>query len=200
LSGVDGDPISGPLGNEIEGNLIKYLLTLVKITDPLKAYSFMHFKNDGYHVLVSGNSRDTLEIKGEDAHVGIRVDNGQSRAVLLSMTPYVLVNENILSTLIDRIIRWLDDEILNVENDENDNPTLSVSPLPASDFVNFSYPDAKNPIIRIYNSMGALIDEINVPVTGDHFTYQTGMLPSGVYTAVFNDGDKQITTKFTIIR
>ncbi len=201
LSGVDGDPISGPLGNQIEGNLIRYLLTLVKITDPLKTYSIMHFKNDGFNVIPNGNDRDTFEIKGEDAIIGVRVDNGESRAVLLSLTPFVIVNAQTRSVLIDRILKWIQGEVMEVENNETDNITLSVSPLPASDYVNFTFAaDVNNPRIRIYNSTGALIDEINSLSASGTYTYQTTWLPSGVYTAVLNDGDKQITAKFTIIR
>jgi hypothetical protein len=199
FSAVDNDPITGSFGNSIEGNLIKYLVTLVKITDSQKTTPIMHFKNDGQHVVVQNNKRDTFNIKGEDAVFGVKVDNGQSRYVLLSITPYVLTDQNIRRRLIARIIRWINYDVMDVE-DNTEISDFSVAPIPAQDNVTFNFSTSANTTIRIYNSMGMLVDEIHDLNTGNMYFYNTSSLSSGVYTAILNNGKVRQTTKFTIVK
>lgn len=199
LSGVENDPISGPLGNSIEGNLIKYLITLV---NPIgnNTYPFMHFKNEGLRVVYNNGKIDTLNVKGEDAVFGIRVDNNGYRTVLLSTTPYILINKNQRNTLIERIMRWLDKEPMSVDDFVAGSDEFTVSPIPASDNITFHYGVEIPKSIRIYNSLGMLVDEIYDLQSGAEYSYNSSTLPTGVYTAVLNGASKKFTTKFTIVR
>lgn len=106
LSGIPGDPISGALGETVEGNLIKYLITLMRIEDTKTTTPFMHFKNAGK---VRYNN-DTLDVAGEDAIFGVKVVKNDTRFVLFSITPYVLINKTVRETLVGNIITWLKNE------------------------------------------------------------------------------------------
>jgi len=200
FSGVGNDPISGPFQEDIEGNLIKYLVTLVKITDSQKTSSFMHFKNDGEHVIYQNGKRDTFDIKGEDAIFGVKVDNGQSRYVLWSITPYVLVDQDVRRRLISRIIRWINYDVMDVDDNIAYDDSFFVAPIPAQDNITFNFDTGIDGVIRIYNSSGMFVDEIRDLNTGNVYSYNTSSLSSGVYTAVLNTGKNNLTTKFTIVR
>ena len=198
FSAVEGDPISAPLGDAIEGNLIKYLVTLV---NPISnnTYPFIHFKYDGYRVVYNNGKKDTFDVKAEDANFGIRVDNDGYRAVMLSITPYVLINRNQRNTLIDRIMKWLDHEVMDVEDFVIDSDEFTVYPIPAADNVTFRFEAELPQSIKIYNTLGILVDEITSLSEGE-LSYNTSSLSTGVYTAVLQGEKKTYTTKFTIVR
>jgi len=201
FSGVAKDLISGPLGNSIEGNLIKLLIQLIKITDNNKCTPFIHFKNDGKRVIYVNGKETEVDIKAEDAIFGAKVDNGQSRIAVLGITPYVLKDNKIRKTLVDRIVRWINhDKTLPVEENTGNDNEFTVAPIPARDNITFNFGTAMNSTIRIYNSMGMLVDEINDLNTGNRYSYNTSSLSSGVYTAIWNNGNAQQTAKFSIVK
>lgn len=107
FSGVAGDPISLNFGTKTEGNLIQYLINLMKITDTENTKPFLHFTYDGKKVQTIGSTRDTADISGKDAVFGVRVRHENTRSVLLGINPYVIVNADIRQELISRIIQWL---------------------------------------------------------------------------------------------
>jgi thiol-disulfide isomerase/thioredoxin len=108
FSGVGGDPITQDFGTKTEGNLIKYLINLMKITDVENVKPILHFTNDGKKVQTIGSTRDTSDIKGKDAIFAVRVRHENTRSVLMGLCPYVIVNANIRQNLITKIMQWLD--------------------------------------------------------------------------------------------
>jgi len=200
FSGVENDPISGTLGNMLEGNLIKYLVTLLKITDSQKASPFLHFAYPGLHVVPNGNNRDTFDIKGEDAIFGIKVDDGTTRYALLSITPFVIVDQIKRNDMLDRIIKWINYDAVDVEEEITADDVFTVSPIPAVDFVTFNFNNAAAQRIEIYNNMGMLVDEINDMNSLNSYQYNASNLSSGVYTAVLHIGTVKTSTKFSIVR
>lgn len=199
LSGVKDDPISGSIGNYVEGNLIRYLITLVRIIDNEKTKAFMHFANPGLRVIYNPNtnSRDTFDIRGEDAIFGVRVDDGMRRSVLLSITPFVIVNQTTRNLLIDNILKWLNNEATDIDEMEITSTDINLAPIPASDFINFeiSTDDVKS--IRIYNSLGQIIDKID-NVNKGIFSYNASHLPSGTYKSVITTKTKDYVRQFVI--
>ncbi|MFH1049814.1 MAG: Omp28-related outer membrane protein [bacterium] len=108
LSGVGGDPISQDFGVKTEGNLIQYLVNLLKITDVENVRPILHFTNDGKKVQTINSVRDTSDIKGKDAIFAVRVRHENTRSVLMGLNPYVIVNAASRQNLITNIMKWLD--------------------------------------------------------------------------------------------
>ncbi len=199
FSSATNDIISGPLGNSIEATN-KNEIYLLKIDNKDKCLPFFHLKNDGKRTIFENGKEKKYDVKGKDAIFGVRVDNGKSRSVLMTNTPYSLKDNNARKTLVDRIIRWLNhDKTLPVaENAEISE--FTVAPIPARDNITFNFCTAMNSTIRIYNSMGMLVDEINDLNTGNMYSYNTSSLSSGVYTAIWNNGNLRQLAKFTIVK
>jgi hypothetical protein len=107
FGGVNGDPVGNFLGASVEGNLINWLISLYKITDPANTMPFIHFKNTGKYIVTNGSKRDTLWIGGEDAAFGFRNVDGITRTALLSISPYIIKNDAIRTELVNRIMVWL---------------------------------------------------------------------------------------------
>ena len=107
FSGVGGDPISKDFGVKTEGNLIQYLINLVKIIDVENVKPFLHFAYDGKKVQTINNVRDTSDIKGEDAIFAVRVRHENTRSVLMGINPYVIVNATARQNIITKIMQWL---------------------------------------------------------------------------------------------
>ncbi len=105
LSGMNGDPISQDFGQKTEGNLIKYLITLLKITDNEKAKPFLHLTDRGTKIIPS--EQDTVEIDGKDAYFAVRCYHENTRSVLMALCPNVIVNDQARAGLIDKIMQWL---------------------------------------------------------------------------------------------
>jgi len=108
LSGVNSDPISNQFGNQTEGNLIQYLITMLKVTDKDKTKPFMHMANAGEVFRPSGNSVDTLNLEPAEEIFAVRTIHENTRSVLLALNPFVIVNQEIRQNLISRIMQWLD--------------------------------------------------------------------------------------------
>ncbi len=90
LAGVQGDPISGDFGNEVQGYLIRFLLPLYRITNPLTTTPVMTFA------------------KSKDSIFAVKVQFPESRAVLLGLNPYIIANEQIRAKLVTRSIAWVE--------------------------------------------------------------------------------------------
>jgi len=200
FSGVEDDPISGNLGDMLEGNLIKYLITLLKITDSQKASPFLHFKNAGLRVVANGTQRDTFDISGEDAIFGVKVDDGTTRYVLVSITPFVMIDQAKRNDMLNRIIKWINYETVDVEQEIEVNDIFTIYPIPAVDNVTFRFNAESAQRIEIYNNSGVLVDEIRELNASDSYQYNTLNLSSGVYTAVLYIEGMSTSTKFSIVR
>ena len=201
LSGESTSPITKNLGTQIEGNLIKYLITLMNITAPATTKPFMHFTNAGKRISYNGTSNDTLNVLGADAIFGVSVEDNGTRYALLGITPYVIVNKTKRTTMIDRVIKWLKYELNSIEiPDATDN--IFVSPNPATDKIEIKLPESVNSVqdVRIYNALGALVDVLS----GDNLTtgisYNTTNLASGQYTIAMQIDGKLIKRCFVVIK
>ncbi len=201
LSGESTSPITKDLGTQIEGNLIKYLITLVNITAPATTKPFMHFTNAGKRIFNNGSSTDTLNVAGADAIFGVAVEDNGTRYALLSITPYVIVNKTKRTTMIDRVIKWLKYELNSVEvPDATDK--IFVSPNPATDKIEITMPELINSVqdVRIYNSTGVLIDVICGDNLNTGITYNTTNLPSGQYTIAMKIDGNLIKRHFVVVK
>ncbi len=108
LSGVGADPISNEFGEKKEGNLIKYLITMLKITDKEKTRPFLHMAENGMVLKPNGSGYDTLYLKPEESIFAVRTIHENTRSVLMAITPYVIINQNLRQALIERVLQWLD--------------------------------------------------------------------------------------------
>ncbi len=132
LAGVEGDPISYDFGTNVKGNLIRYLLPLFKITNSNSTTPVMTFK------------------KSKDSIFAVKTQLPKSRAVLLGLNPYIILDQTIREKLISRSIAWLEGKTTSIEIVENENINVWVSSAINSsnltlyfdspqDFANFKY-------------------------------------------------------------
>ncbi len=141
LSGVSGDPITGSLGLNFEGNLIQWLISIVEITDPQTTTPILHFTNTGKRVIYNSQTqtRDTFDIKGEDAVFGVKIDKGASKHVLIGITPYVIVDQNRREIIVREALNWINGVVDVEDNSLNASSNVSASPNPAENFLNLRY-------------------------------------------------------------
>ena len=106
LSGITGDPISGDLGSNFEGNLNNYLMQMFKISDNTIASPILRFQNDqiGYNPSTGASMGN---VPKDEALLGAKIQDGDNKAVFLNMTPFLIVNQNIRTQLVDNIFVWL---------------------------------------------------------------------------------------------
>ncbi|MBI5324264.1 MAG: Omp28-related outer membrane protein [Ignavibacteriae bacterium] len=141
LSGVANDPISGDFGSSTEGNLIQYLITLMKITNWSTTHPVLHFSNTGKFVKWNGTKNDTLDIPGEEAIFGVRIVNNGNLVFLSSITPFVIKDANKRNKLVDNSIKWVLG-MLDVDEEyksENMEFSFDVSPNPVESSSMISY-------------------------------------------------------------
>lgn len=75
---------------------------------------------------------------------------------------------------------------------------LTIHPNPARNQLNIQLPfEPKKGQFRIYNNFGQL-EEVLSDITDRSFSFEITTLSSGQYFGVFSDGDKTISTKFTV--
>jgi hypothetical protein len=103
ISGQENDVITGDLGGNIQGHLIRYYINMVSIIDSRNVFPIMHFQNDGNRQL----NNFVFTVSAEDAIFGIRSTRNNTRTVLLGITPYIIADEDIRQSLIDNILDWL---------------------------------------------------------------------------------------------
>jgi hypothetical protein len=144
--------------------------------------------------------RDTFDISGEDAIFGVKVDDGTTRYVLVSITPFVVIDQAKRNDMLNRIIKWINYETVDVEQEIEVNDIFTVSPIPAVDNVTFRFNAESAQRIEIYNNSGVLVDEIRELNDSDSYQYNTLNLSSGVYTAVLYIEGMSTSTKFSIVR
>jgi hypothetical protein len=104
LCGQPGDVITGNLGTNITGNLIAYLLNMVKITDTANVFPILRFQNDGLRTTGGNLAYWTL---AQDTIIGVRTTRNNTRTVLLGITPYVIAQDSIRKVLVSNILGWL---------------------------------------------------------------------------------------------
>lgn len=121
LAGVPGDPISGDFGDKVQGYLIKYLLPLYRITNPIITTPVMTFA------------------KSKDSIFAVKVQFPESRVVLLGLNPYVIADANIRTKLITRSIAWVEN-VSDVEDilQPADFVDISVIPNPTPNDVSIT--------------------------------------------------------------
>jgi len=103
ISGQEGDVITGNLGENIEGHLIKYYVNMVRITDTENVFPIMHFRDNGFRQ----HNNVMYYVTADDAIFGIRSTRNNTRTVLLGMSPYTIADENVRQTLVNNILDWL---------------------------------------------------------------------------------------------
>lgn len=103
ISGQEGDVITGNLGENIEGRLMRYYINMVGIIDAENVFPIMHYQNNG----TRKHQGVTYSVTAEDAIFGVRSTRNNTRTVLLGISPYIIVDENIRRTLVNNILDWL---------------------------------------------------------------------------------------------
>ncbi len=103
ISGQQHDVITGDLGENIEGHLIRYYINMVRITDARNVYPIMHFQDNGNRQY----NNQVYFITADETIFGIRSTMNNTRTVLLGITPYIITDENIRQILINNILDWL---------------------------------------------------------------------------------------------
>ena len=103
ISGQEGDVITGDLGENIEGHLMRYYINMVRIIDTEKVFPIMHFQNNG----TRKHNDVRYSVTADDAIFGVRSTRNNTRTVLLGISPYIITDENIRWTLVNNILDWL---------------------------------------------------------------------------------------------
>lgn len=182
LSGISGDIISNFLGSNKEGNLISYLLPVLKISDTTSTFPLLRFTNGGKYVNAK-DYKDTISITAEESIFAVRSQIAGQRLILMSFCPYVLKNALLRATLVWNCIQWLETGIVGIEENnsiiENDNLSISASPNPMELSSNIVYTikgdKLRNIRLSFYNLLG---EEIAV--------LKTGLAQPGEYSAHLN--------------
>jgi hypothetical protein len=177
LAGRWNDPISFDFGNNVAGHLIQYLLPLYKINDPSTTFPVMNFK------------------KSNDSIFALRVQRTNSRAVLLGINPFVILDATIRENLIDRSIQYIEGT-LNDVNDENINTSgITTSPNPVTDRVNLSFnvsaATGQNVRISIINELGETVKSLSEDYYqqgSNNIELDLSYLNEGMYYILFNSG------------
>ncbi|MCX7909794.1 MAG: hypothetical protein N2560_09835 [Ignavibacteria bacterium] len=116
LAGVQGDPITGDFGNNIQGYLINYLLPLYKIVNT----------NTTTPILTFAKSKDSI--------CAVKVQWTKNRAIILGMNPYVIYDENLRQTLISRSLQWLESSSSEVQFDFGLDKEMEIYPNPTNSY------------------------------------------------------------------
>jgi len=103
ISGQEEDVITGDLEGNIEGRLMRYYVNMVRIIDTENVFPIMHFQNNG----TRKHNGITYSVAADDAIFGVRSTKNNTRTVLLGISPYIIVDENIRQTLVRNIVDWL---------------------------------------------------------------------------------------------
>jgi hypothetical protein len=95
------------------------------------------------------------------------------------------------------------EDATGMENIKDDKPKISIAPNPANDNITISIPSNEtgfNSIyqLRIYNSLGQLLDKVQMNFTANSCTYNTSYLPNGNYIAILNNTAENYSIKFSI--
>ena len=90
-----------------------------------------------------------------------------------------------------------------MENIVEEQAKISIAPNPANDNITISIPSNEtgfNSIyqLRIYNSLGQLLDKVQMNFTANSCTYNTSYLPNGNYIAILNNTAENYSIKFSI--
>jgi hypothetical protein len=167
LSGVPADPISYEFGERTEGNLIKYLITMLKLTDHEKTRPFLHMAEMGEVLRPNGNGYDTLYLKPTESIFAVRTIHENTRSVLMALCPFVIVNQNVRQTLIERALQWLD----------NTGPELDVN-LTALDFGTLKPEEDKTLPLVLHNPGDENLVISDIKISGmDSYAFELMNLP-----------------------
>ncbi len=143
LAGVPGDPITGDFGNNIQGNLINYLLPLYKIVNKQTTTPIMTFA------------------KSADSIFAVKVEFIKSRTIVLGMNPFILSDQTIREKLITRSLLWLEG-LSNVDLEEF-GFDIAIAPNPASNFTYLTLTAqnvTENVVIRLIDIQGRILRTI----------------------------------------
>lgn len=148
LAGVQDDPISYDFGTDVKGNLIRYLLPLFRITNLSTTTPVMTFK------------------KSKDSIIAVKTQLQKSRAVLLGLNPYILLDQNIREKLISRSLTWLEGGATSIEIVDNESINIWVSSANSSDMRLYIDSPKDNANIQFYlvGILGNRLTNINYEV------------------------------------
>jgi hypothetical protein len=184
LAGVHNDAISGDFGTDVSGHLIDWLLPIYKINDNSATTPVMTFKNNS------------------DSIFAIKVQKTNSRAVLLGINPFVILDQTIRENLIYRSIQWIEGKINDDVTDATGNDfSAIVSPNPVIDraslqlngltnnnSINVSIVNELGETVRQFN--GNTIEALNQTMELDFTSFNAGayfiMVKSGVKTVTIS--------------
>lgn len=181
LKGVPGDPITGNLTADIEGNLIEYLINVYTVKNTETTKPFLTFKNSGKVVRTSVTPRDTVEMAGSDSPFGFRITTPNSRIVYMGLCPYVFKQLAQRNLILDNSIKWLNG--INGVEEEIVIDNTNVFPNPAEDFISLN-PSLQSKPYSIFSMNGSIISEgifsekiqINSLESGTYFILIDGKL------------------------
>ena len=208
LSGVSDDPITWNMGLMFEGNLIQYLLCLVKVVDFTTTSAILHFSNDGKRCVWNSQTSkvDTFDIAGVDAIFGVKVQKPDSRHVILGFTPYVIKNVSLRERLIKSALDWMHGVVGVDENETDFSNALAAYPNPANNSTNlrFSVNGTKNAEVRVFitDYLGKQIADFSYGslAPGDYNKFlDLQSLSSGCYNIILTVNGVAQTTKLAII-
>ncbi len=150
LAGITGDLISFDFGNNVSGHLINWLLPLFKINNASTTFPVMTF----------AASKDSI--------FAIRVQKSNSRAVLLGINPFVILDTTIRSNLINRSLDWIEYKINDVKDGEDFQAIKDAyaTPNPFTDKItlHFNFTNMKingNLNISVVNEIGQTVKVLN---------------------------------------
>jgi hypothetical protein len=101
----------------------------------------------------------------------------------LLVIPYAITDNNIRTYLVDRIIKWLNNDVMDIENSQTGKNEFYVLPIPVGDTVIFCFPA---------NISGNTVDKIRNLYACTMYSYNTSSLSPGVCIDKF-------TTRLSII-
>lgn len=207
LSGIEGDPITGNLGLMIEGNLISYLLNLVKIVDHNTTSPILHFANDGRMCKWNAQTSktDTFDITGPEAIFGVKVDKGVTKHVLLGLSPYVIRDITLREKLIKASLDWMhgvvgvEEDFQTIENALNAFP----NPFYQTTSVKYYLSNQTDVHISFFDIYGSKVysEFLGNKAPGEHsYNWNASQMPQGVYNAVINAGNNSSSIKVVLLK
>jgi hypothetical protein len=207
LTGVPGDPITDILGVNFEGNLINWLLPVLKIVAPETTYPIMHFQNAGRYVNIN-NTKDTVAVGATETIFAVRINNPEARMVFLGFNPFVVRNVVKRENLIKNSLLWIETGVTAVEESDAEGKVgISIAPNPASGLAKIRFSvsaaGAENIKLLISDSIGEEIKSLNIgtfPPGEWEYDLNTSALSQGMYFVNLKVNDKEFTQRLAIIR
>jgi hypothetical protein len=207
LTGVPGDPITDLLGVNFEGNLINWLLPVLKIVAPETTYPIMHFQNAGKYVNIN-NNKDTVAVAADQTIFGVRINNPEARMVFLGFNPFVVRNVVKRENLIKNSLLWIETGVTPVEETTDDiSSGLILAPNPASGLLKVRFgisgTASESVRLRVFSSIGEELHSLSLgsyPPGEWEYDMNTSAFNQGVYYIKISTNSREYTQSVSIIR